>query len=102
MLSSIKPMLDAGTVKAGETKPISFTLKNSSGEYIMITRIVPSCGCTTVTNSRYKVGPKENVNIIVNFNSAGKSGLITKSVHVYYSFHGEEQVLVQKFAIEVK
>jgi len=101
MLNSLNTLVNLGDVKTNTLSSGKFSLKNSSGEFINITKVVPSCGCTTSTVNNKKIAPKETTVINFSFDSSNKRGVYTKSIHVHYNYHGEEQVLVQKFIVNV-
>lgn len=101
MLNSLNSLVNLGDVKTNTVTEGKFSLKNTSGEFINITKVVPSCGCTTSTLNNKKVSPKETISIGFSFDSSNKRGVYTKSITVHYSYHGEEQVLVQKFIVNV-
>ena len=59
-----------------------FTLTNTGKSDLMIRKIIPSCGCTTVNPEKNVIRPGETTSMKVMFNSAGKVGTQNKSITV--------------------
>lgn len=91
---------DFGTITQGETVSHTFRFKNNGTEPLKLTRVKPSCGCTTPEWSREEVAPGEEGFIEVKFNSTGKSGVQSKAVTVTGNFDGTNQIL--RFRGEIK
>ncbi|MEO1449338.1 MAG: DUF1573 domain-containing protein [Bacteroidota bacterium] len=84
---------DYGTVASGEKVTHQFRFKNTGEAPLILTRVKPSCGCTTPTYTKEEIGPGEEGFIDVAFNSAGKSGVQNKTVTVTGNFAGTNKIL---------
>ncbi|MEM6348768.1 MAG: DUF1573 domain-containing protein [Bacteroidota bacterium] len=91
---------DFGSITQGETVSHTFRFKNNGTEPLKLTRVKPSCGCTTPEWSREEIAPGEEGFIEVKFNSTGKSGVQSKAVTVTGNFEGTNQIL--RFRGEIK
>ncbi|MEO0468884.1 MAG: DUF1573 domain-containing protein [Bacteroidota bacterium] len=77
-----------GKVSEGTKVTYQFRFKNTGTEPLTLTRVKPSCGCTTPTYSKDPVAPGEDGFIDVSFNTSGKSGVQNKTVTVTGNFDG--------------
>ena len=77
-----------GSVPTGTTVTHQFRFRNTGSEPLVLTRVKPSCGCTTPTYSKEPVQPGEEGYIDVAFNTTGKNGIQNKSVTVSGNFDG--------------
>ncbi|MEL6654591.1 MAG: DUF1573 domain-containing protein, partial [Bacteroidota bacterium] len=84
---------DFGGITQGETVSHTFRFKNTGSEPLKLTRVKPSCGCTTPEWSREEIAPGEEGFIEVKFNSTGKLGVQSKAVTVTGNFEGTNQIL---------
>ena len=73
---------DFGNVKAGETVEHTFKFKNTGSSDLVISNAKASCGCTVPSYTKTPVGPGQEGEVSVSFNSAGKSGNQNKSVTI--------------------
>lgn len=71
-----------GSIKQGEVVSHTFKFKNTGSEPLIITDAKASCGCTVPKKPNDPVAPGETGELVVEFNSAGKSGAQTKQVTV--------------------
>ncbi len=71
-----------GTINQGEVVSHTFKFKNTGSEPLIITDAKASCGCTVPKKPNEPVAPGETGELVVEFNSAGKSGAQTKQVTV--------------------
>jgi len=90
---------DFGKIKQGDIAKHTFTFTNTGEEPLVLTRVKPSCGCTTPEWTREEIAPGEEGVIKVAFNSGGKRGMQNKSVIVTGNF--EERTVVLRFKGEV-
>lgn len=60
----------------------AFTLTNAGKSDLIIRKISPSCGCTTVNPDKSVIKPGESTSMKVIFNSAGKIGTQNKSITI--------------------
>lgn len=77
-----------GSVPTGTTVTHQFRFTNNGSEPLVLTRVKPSCGCTTPTYSKEPVAPGEEGFIDVAFNTTGKQGIQNKTVTVSGNFDG--------------
>ena len=73
---------DFGDVKQGEKVTHIFKYKNTGTDTLRIDNIVSSCGCTVPNSYERVVAPGANASITVEFNSAGKMGVINKTLTI--------------------
>ena len=74
---------DFGTISQGEIIKYTFTFTNTGGSSLVIQDVKPTCGCTVPKEwPTYPVKPGEGGKIVVQFDSAGKQGKISKSIRV--------------------
>lgn len=79
-LDSIKKF---GTIQEGEKVEMVFNFKNVGSQPFVITQVQPSCGCTIANKPEKPVTPGTLGSISAVFNSAGKVGVVHKSIQVY-------------------
>jgi hypothetical protein len=91
---------DFGTVKQGEKVKHSFEFKNIGNGPIKLSKVKPSCGCTSPHWTKDPVQPGGTGVVDVEFNSAGKSGKQRKSVTVFTESGEKPHVL--RFTAQVK
>lgn len=102
MLTSVNPMIDLGTISQGVVVNESFIVRNNSTQPLTIDSVSASCGCTTP--KKYEniiLQPKESISLGFGFNSAGKLGNLSKSLHVRYTYGGKSEVLTQVFKVTI-
>jgi hypothetical protein len=75
-------VFDFGKIKQGDTVKHVFVFKNDGTEPLLISNAVASCGCTVPVWTKDPVKPGEKGEILVQFNSTGKSGTQNKTVVV--------------------
>jgi len=73
---------DFGDVKQGEKVTYVFKYKNTGTDTLRIDNIVSSCGCTVPNNYEKVVAPGANASVTVEFNSAGKMGVVNKTLTI--------------------
>lgn len=71
---------DFGKIKQGEKVSYSFKFKNTGKGDLLIANAVGSCGCTVPDYPKNPVKSGDESMILVTFDSAGKSGKVTKTV----------------------
>ncbi|RMG69675.1 MAG: DUF1573 domain-containing protein [Bacteroidetes bacterium] len=84
---------DFGQIEPGSKVKHTFTFRNTGEHPLKITRVKPSCGCTSPDWSREEIAPGEEGFVEVVFNSAGKSGMQHKTVTVTGNFDPMNMVL---------
>ena len=93
MVEWTEDLFDFGEIKQGEKVKHTFTFKNTGENPLKITRVRPSCGCTSPNWTKEEIAPGSEGFIEVIFNSAGKSGVQSKSVTVTGNFKGTNKML---------
>ncbi|HSD63319.1 MAG TPA: DUF1573 domain-containing protein, partial [Ignavibacteriaceae bacterium] len=81
-VSTQQMQYDFGTVPRGEHVKHSFVVSNVGGDLLEINDVRASCGCTAAKPEKDKLAPGESTNILVDFNSTGRSGKQTKIITV--------------------
>lgn len=71
-----------GTVKEGTKVRHTWVVKNTGTEPLMISNINVSCGCTAPYFSKDPILPGKQDEITLTFNSAGKSGHVSKNAQI--------------------
>ena len=72
-------------VQAGQVVTHVFTFTNVSVVPTYIDKVIPGCGCTTVSNTTQAIKPGDTGQVIVRFNSYNYSGSVEKLVLVSFS-----------------
>lgn len=75
-------VVDFGEVNSGKSIDIVFEFENTGTEILLITRVTPSCGCTTAALEKKEYKPGEKGAITSKFNSTNYSGRIIKTITV--------------------
>ncbi len=73
---------DYGVIEQGEKVSHIFTFKNTGNEPLVLSNVKPSCGCTTPKWTKEPIAPGGEGEIMVEFDSKGKSGKQTKTVTI--------------------
>jgi hypothetical protein len=73
---------DFGEVIEGEKVTHTYVLKNEGDQPFLISNIFTPCGCTVPSYSKKPILPGETTNIDVEFNTANKPGLQSKSLDI--------------------
>jgi hypothetical protein len=92
---------DFGKVKAGVELMFAFTFANEGADTLVIQKVHASCGCTGAAigdKKEFKKG--EEGEIIVSFNTAGRSGAQSKTVTVQ-SNDPEKPFVVLSFTCDI-
>jgi Protein of unknown function (DUF1573) len=71
-----------GKLKDGDKVRHTWVVKNTGTSPLMISNINTSCGCTAPYFSKQLIMPGREDEITLTFNSAGKSGHVTKNAHI--------------------
>jgi hypothetical protein len=91
---------DFGKIKQGDRVRTKFTFTNKGPNPAKLENVKAGCGCTIPTWPQEEIAVGESRDIEVEFNSAGKSGLITKTVSVTYN--GEPRVIMLTFKANIE
>jgi len=97
-------VLDLGDLYSGQKVHQIVTIKNIGTDTLRIKEIKPTCGCTAalLKDEKRNLGPSESVKLIVDFNSKGLTGTVTKSVNIFSNDKENPQttVLITSFIAE--
>ena len=85
---------DFGEVLQQEKVSHQFEVVNDGRDTLFISRVKPSCGCTTAPLTRDVVAPGESIWIDVTFNSKKFSGAVNKTVTVFSNDPGSPQAKI--------
>ncbi len=78
-----KVIHDFGSFPVGEKHKTTFKYTNTADTAFLITRMEPSCGCTTPDFDTSLINPGETRTLTIEYNSEGRPGPFTKSIAVY-------------------
>jgi hypothetical protein len=84
---------DFGKIKEGEKVTHTFNFKNVGNGPLKLSRVKPSCGCTSPDWTKKPVQPGGSGKVDVQFNSSGKPGKQRKSVTVFTEGGKKPEVL---------
>jgi hypothetical protein len=84
---------DLGEMKEGEIKEIVFSYRNVSTAVVILSDVIPQCGCTVASFEKEDLLPEDEASLVLSFDSKNKIGLQRKRVSVMLS-NGERYVLV--------
>ena len=92
-ISFNQPRHDFGYVSEGTKAKHIFEFTNSGNDTLVISRVQPSCGCTSPNWSKEPVLPGQTGKIEVIYNSKNRLGEFTKSIKVYSNASNETSPL---------
>ena len=78
-----EPEFDFGKIKANELVRHEFVFTNAGNGLLEISKVVPGCGCTTVTATNRPIAPGKTGVIPIEFNPRGLNGPISRPITVY-------------------
>lgn len=81
-ISFAEESFNFGTVNAGEKVKHVFKFKNTGNEPLILSDVRTTCGCTVPTWPREPIAPGKSGEIVVQFDSSGKSGAQSRRVTV--------------------
>ena len=84
---------DFGKITQGEIVSYSYVFVNNGGSDLIISNALGSCGCTIPEYPKGAIKPGEQGKVDVKFDSAGKSGLVQKTVTLTTNCTPSTQVL---------
>lgn len=74
---------DLGKIKKGQVIEIPYTVKNTGDKPLIISEVVPACGCTVADKPEKPIMPGNEEKIIAKFNSESQAaGMHMKNVTV--------------------
>ncbi|MDR3217864.1 MAG: DUF1573 domain-containing protein [Dysgonamonadaceae bacterium] len=96
-----KTVHDFGNVKqdAGKLDAV-FTVTNNTQAPIVLTNVVPSCGCTAATYTKEPIEPGKKGHVVATFNPNGRPGPFDKTVAINTSGNPERIVVRIKGMVE--
>ncbi len=87
---------DFGDIKAGDVVKQIYKFKNTGAVPLVISNIEVQCGCTTPSYTSEPIAPGAEGEVVLQFNSAGKSGQQHKISTIKANVPGGEYQLVLK------
>jgi len=82
VISVDSPTYTASVQTAGAVVAHMFTITNAGDQILSITGVLPSCGCTTATLSKWDLAPGESIGLLVSVNTTGFAGTVDRTVTV--------------------
>ena len=61
----------------------TFTLSNTGNETLVISDVIPSCGCTTATLETHELEPGQSVELPVTIDTTGFRGLVLRVIDIF-------------------
>lgn len=95
----VEESFDFGEVKEGTQPSHIFRFTNTGDKPLKITRVKPSCGCTTPNWSKDEIAPGGEGFVEVSYNSKNRPGMANKSITVTGNFTERNKVL--RFKVNV-
>jgi len=89
------PIYEFGRVKSGDPVKYNYYFTNPCTETLEISRVQPSCGCTTAGDFSKKVEPGQAGNIPIQFNSGNFNGNVFKTITVSSSAKNSPTTVLQ-------
>jgi hypothetical protein len=77
-----KAQFDFGTIKEGDKVENEFKIRNDGKTDLVLHKIIPSCGCTTINPMNMVVKPGETTSLKFKFDSSGKKSTQDKFITV--------------------
>ncbi len=87
-----KRTVDLGKVKYNKPKEIIFTMTNTGGKPVIITKVRTSCGCTEAEYPRHPIAPGKKAKIAVTY-EADDIGMFNKTITLTMNVEKSSQVL---------
>ncbi|UBM59902.1 DUF1573 domain-containing protein [Marinilongibacter aquaticus] len=91
---------DFGDIVEGDKVKHAFKFKNTGTDPVQITAVNVSCGCTVASKPAKPIGVGMEDEIVIEFNSTGKSGQNHKTINVLSN--AENNILNLSFTASVK
>jgi len=94
---------DFGTIKEADGSVThTFKVKNEGKAPLVISRVVPSCGCTSPEWSKEPIAPGKTGEIKITYDPTGRPNTFTKTISVYSNGYTGSYVLTIKGIVEAK
>ena len=91
---------DFGELKEGEKVSYTYHFTNTGNASLIISSVVPGCGCTVADFTRTPVPPQKEGKVTITFDTKDKQGMVRKSVRVQANTYPAETVLFLTANIE--
>lgn len=85
-----------GDIKEGDQAKHEFVFTNTGDAPLILTKVEPSCNCTTPEWPKQPIMPGKSEKIVAIFDSKGRPGEFNKSIEVYSNATKEPIILVMK------
>jgi len=89
------PIYEFGKVKSGDPVKYTYYFTNTGSETLEISRVQPSCGCTTAGDFSKKVEPGQAGTIPIQFNSGNFNGNVFKTITVSSNAKNQPTTVLQ-------
>src|SRR6266436_997309 len=89
------PIYEFGKIKSGDPVKYTYYFTNTGTEVLEISRVQPSCGCTTAGDFSKKVEPGQTGTIPIQFNSGNFNGNVFKTITVSSSAKNQPTAVLQ-------
>ena len=89
------PTYDFGRSKSGDPVKYTYYFTNSGNEVLEVTKVQPSCGCTTAGEFSKKVEPGQAGSIPIQFNSGNFNGPVFKTITVSSTAKNQPTTVLQ-------
>jgi len=87
---------DFGDIHQGEVAEHVFTFTNTGKVPVKISHIATTCGCTAPEWPKKPIPPNQSEEIVVRFDSSGKSGIQQKGITLFSNVeHGRIQLKIR-------
>lgn len=93
---------DFGNLIDGEVAVYSFKFTNTGKSDLILTGVIPSCGCTVPTYNKNPIHPGKSDYIEVKFDSKGRDGKFHKSITVHSNTIPSEMEIFIEGVVEKK
>ncbi len=78
-----QPLFEFGDVQAGAVIDHVFEIENQSRRTIVVTKVKPACGCTTMGQWDETIAPGQTGKVPVKLDTAYMHGKLNKSIYIY-------------------
>lgn len=92
---------DFGTLKQGEKVSFTYKFKNIGKSDLIISTVVPGCGCTVAQFTKTPVKQGESGFVTLNVDTENKSGIMRKKVAVQANTYPAETLLWFSATVEL-
>ena len=75
--------IDFGKITEGQKLEVAYHFKNTGTKPLIISKVVPGCGCTVAETPKEPIAPGKEGIIKASFDSEGRVGTQHKSISVY-------------------